>query len=353
MNKHTNTNLPNQQRDKPTSSDIRKNRLMSGDRPTNDSYVIGVYQGTMKARLQAQDDYEVFIMSADYHAMTTHYDRTDQIRHNQISLIRTQIALGLDPEKVVFYRQSRLPQTFRLFTILGMITRMKELEKQPMLKEKLAQGHKLNFGLMGYPVLMAADILIVDSDVVPVAKDNEAHIEIAKLLAERFNKIHSGKLTEGREVLKVPEGLIGDVMIGLDGQGKSGKSTGGIFFSDSADEVRTKVMSMYTDPNRIRATDPGTVEGNPVFIYHDAFNENKAEVEDLKERYRKGTVGDVEVKEKLYQAIELFLTPVRERLGELEKLGDDCILDILRTGEVRANKVADEVIGRVIEAMGF
>jgi len=223
---------------------------------------------------------------------------------------------------------------------------MPELERQPMLKEKLALGHKLTFGLMGYPVLMASDILIINSDLVPVAKDNEAHIEIAKDLARRFNSTYG-------KVFNIPEGIIGEVVIGLDGQGKSGKSTGGIYFTDDSDTVRKKIMGMYTDPNRIHSTDPGKVEGNPVFIYHDYFNKNLDEVNDLKDRYRKGKVGDVEVKEKLFVAVEEFLNPIREKREDIEKQGDSYILDVLKTGEKRAQKIAAEIETKVMEAMGF
>jgi tryptophanyl-tRNA synthetase len=215
-----------------------------------------------------------------------------------------------------------------------------------MLKEKLALGHTLTFGLMGYPVLMASDILIMNSDLVPVAKDNEAHTEIAKDLARRFNSTYG-------EVFNIPEGIIGEVVIGLDGQGKSGKSTGGIYFTDDTDTVKKKVMGMYTDPNRIHPTDPGQVEGNPVFIYHDYFNTDKEQVKDLKERYREGSVGDVEVKEKLFLAIEGFLDPIRERRKEIDSKGDEYILSILEKGEEKASEVAQEMEEKVLKAMGF
>jgi tryptophanyl-tRNA synthetase len=325
---------------------MEKKILLTGDRPTSDSFPIAAYVGTLKSRIENQDKYKTFIFLVDYHALTTHYNVSSQIPQNIINLMKTYLSVGLDPEKVVFYRQSRILETFRLHVILSMLTKMPELERQPMLKEKLSLGHSLTFGLMGYPVLMASDILIMKSDVVPVAKDNEAHIELTKDLARRFNSLYG-------EVLKIPEGIIGDVVIGLDGQGKSGKSTGGIFFNDSTEEVKKKVMSMYTDPNRIKATDPGKVDGNPVFIYHDYFNQNLDEVKDLKERYLKGKVGDVEVKEKLFDAIEIFLKPIREKRIEIDKLGDEYIMDILEKGEKEANKVAEKTISEVVKAMGL
>ena len=319
---------------------------MTGDRPTGSSYVIGAYIGTLKNRINGQDELDTFIMSADYHYMTTNADDTSAVRKNQIELAKTQIALGLDPEKVTFYRQSQITQTFDLHVILSMFTQMAELQRQPSLKEKLAQGKALTYGLMGYPVLMSADILIMDSDLVPVAKDQEAHVEIARHLAKAVNKKYP-------DSLRVPKGQIGQILVGLDGQGKSGKSTGGIFFNDPSEDVKKKVMGMYTDPSRLKPTDPGTVEGNPVFIYHDFFNSNTSEVDDLKDRYRSGNVGDVEVKEKLYAAVEDFLNPFREKYAEIDALGDDYILDIYRTGEQRARSIADEVIGRVRDNMHY
>jgi tryptophanyl-tRNA synthetase len=323
-----------------------RKRMLTGDRPTGSTFPIAAYVGTLKNRVEYQDKYETFVFVVDYHALTTHYDKVGDIPSNTLGLIKTYISVGLDPNKVIFYRQSRIPQTFRLHTILSMLTKMPELERQPMLKEKLAMGHTLTFGLMGYPVLMASDILIMNSDFVPVAKDNEAHIEITKDLARKFNSLYGN-------VLNVPEGIIGDVVVGLDGQGKSGKSTGGIYFTDDTDTVKKKIMSMYTDPNRIHPTDPGKVEGNPVFIYHDYFNTDTQEVKDLKDRYRKGTVGDVEVKEKLFNAIEKFLDPIREKRAQIDSKGDKYILDILERGEKKAYEVADETEKKITEAMGF
>ena len=325
---------------------MKKEILLTGDRPTANYYTIGHYEGTLRARLEGQEKYDCLIFSADYHALTTHFKNTSGIRNNILDLIRGQISVGIDPKKVTFYRQSRVVETFRLHLLLSMLVTMPELQRQPALKEKIAEGKTLTYGLVGYPVLMASDILIMKAGVVPVAKDQEAHVEIAGYLARKFNSLYGN-------VLKEPKKLIGPVLVGLDGTGKSGKSTGGIFFNDSTAEVKKKVMSMYTDPNRIKATDPGKVEGNPVFVYHDNFNRNLDEVKDLKERYVKGKVGDVEVKEKLFNAIEAFLDPIRERRTKVDKLGDDYILDILEKGEKRVNKIAEKTISEVVKAMNL
>jgi len=181
----------------------------------------------------------------------------------------------------------------------------------PTLKDMARDAHidSMPFGLLGYPVLQAVDILLPRAEVVPVGRDNQSHVELAREMARRFNNLYG-------EVFPEPESIIGDVplLVGTDGQNKMSKSLGNaIYLSDDAETVKQKVMNMYTDPKRLRTTDPGTVEGNPVFIYHDAFNPSRTEVDDLKERYRKGQVGDVEVKEKLTKAINNFLEPFRER----------------------------------------
>lgn len=323
-----------------------KKRLLTGDRATGSTFPIAAYIGTLKNRIERQYDYESFIFIADYHALTTHFDRMSEIKQNTLGLMKTYLSLGLDPKAVTFYRQSQIPEIFRLHTILSMLIKMPELERQPMLKEKLGLGYKLTYGLMGYPVLMASDILIMNADLVPVGKDNEANVEIASDLATEFNSLYG-------KVFNIPKGLIGDIVVGLDGQGKSGKSTGGIYFTDSTEMVKKKVMSMYTDPNRIHATDPGKVEGNPVFIYHDYFNPNKSDVEAMKVLYRKGEISDVEVKTKLFKVIEEFLEPIRERRYKVEEMGDDYIYDILQDGEKMAEKAAKTTEESVTKAMGF
>ncbi len=325
---------------------MKKKILLTGDRPTSNSYTIGQYPGTLKARIEEQNNYECLIFSADYHSLTTHFKDPSSFRKNAVELVKEQISVGVDPEKVNFYRQSKVVETFRLHVIFSMLITMPELQRQPALKEKIAQGHTLTYGLMGYPVLMASDILIMNSDVVPVAKDQEAHVEIAAYFAKKFNSLYG-------DVFKLPKKRIGPILIGLDGKGKSGKSTGGIFFNDTTQDVKKKVMSMYTDPNRIKATDPGKVEGNPVFIYHDFFNDDLDEVKDLKERYVKGKVGDVEVKEKLFKALERFLEPVRSKREQLDKLGDDYVIDLFEKGEEKVNKIAEKTITEVSKAMGI
>jgi tryptophanyl-tRNA synthetase len=204
------------------------------------------------------------------------------------------------------------------------------------------------FGLLGYPVLQAADILLPRAHLVPVGKDNESHVEVTREIARRFNRLY------GR-VFPVPKVLIGDVptLVGTDGQAKMSKSLdNAIYLSDDAQTVQRKVMSMFTDPNRVRADIPGRVEGNPVFIYHDAFNPDHEEVEDLKDRYRRGKVGDVEVKKKLARALNNMLDPIRERRAHYQaRLA--LVDEVLAEGNRRMRVEAAETMALVRDAMGL
>jgi tryptophanyl-tRNA synthetase len=204
----------------------------------------------------------------------------------------------------------------------------------------------LPFGLLGYPVLQAADILSPRAHLVPVATDNQAHVEVAREIARRFNRLYG-------EVFPEPQPLVGEVLVGVDGQAKASKSLDNvIYLSDDAETVGRKVRGMVTDPRRIRADIPGQVEGNPIFVYHDAFNPDRDEVDDLKGRYRRGKVGDVEVKEKLARAINGFLDPIRQR-RDCYAAQPGLIEDILASGNRRMRQESDETMRLVREAMGL
>jgi tryptophanyl-tRNA synthetase len=229
-----------------------------------------------------------------------------------------------------------------------MLVSVPRVQRIPTLKDQL-RDHGLSqptYGLLGYPVLQAADILAVKGDVVPVGKDQESHIELTREIARKFNDLFSPIFPE-------PKSLIPDVGLlpGTDGREKMGKSLdNAIYFSDDPKTVERKVKSMYTDPKRIRATDPGTVEGNPVFTYHDTFNPDKAEVEDLKRRYREGAVADVEVKRRLVVALEVFLAPIRERRAELASR-KGLVDELLAAGSERGRREAAETLREVRHAM--
>jgi tryptophanyl-tRNA synthetase len=295
----------------------KKKRILTGDRPTGQMH-LGHYVGSLKNRIALQEQYECFFIVADLHTLTTKPEKESilEIGPNIRQLLMDYFAAGIDPEKSTVFLQSAVPETFELNLYFEMLVSVPRLERVPSLKD-MAQAANLDrmpFGLLGYPVLQAADILLPRAHLVPVGKDNEAHIEVTREIARRFNNLYG-------EVFPIPDALIGDVpsLVGTDGQAKMSKSlANAIFLADDAETVREKVRSMYTDPKRIRADIPGEVEGNPVFIYHDVFNPNREEVEDLKARYRKGKVGDVEVKKKLAKAINDFLDPIREERAKYE-----------------------------------
>jgi len=322
-----------------------KKRILTGDRPTESQLHLGTYVGSLKNRVELQDEYDEFIMLADLHSLTTHAEKTEYIKGNIHELVLNYLAVGLDPKKVTFFVQSRT-QIPQIALILGMLTPLSVLERQPALKEKLEQGSQLTYGLLGYPVLMAADILGPRADLVPVGKDQKAHVEYARDIGQKFNALYG-------ETLTIPQPLIGEggTLVGTDGKQKMSKSLGNaIFLLDDEKMVKEKVMRMYTDPTRIHSTDPGHVEGNPVFIYHDLFNEKRGEVKELKERYQKGEVSDVEVKEKLARALNSFLTPIRETYTKL-KVKKDLPKEILETGNKKASKIIQETLFTMKSAM--
>jgi tryptophanyl-tRNA synthetase len=265
-------------------------------------------------------------------------------------MVLDYLAVGIDPEKSTILLQSGVWETYELNLIFEMMITVARLERVPSVKDMAAAAHldSIPYGLLGYPVLQAADILLPRANLVPVGKDNESHIEVTREIARRFNYLYG-------EVFPIPDTLIGDVpsLIGTDGQAKMSKSLGNaIFLSDDEKTVNEKVRGMFTDPARIRADIPGRVEGNPVFIYHDAFNPDAAEVNDLKERYLKGAVGDVEVKKKLAKAINNFLEPMRERRAKYEAQ-PGLVEEVLVTGTERANQEAHKTMALVREAMGL
>lgn len=326
-------------------------RLLTGDRPTGPLH-IGHYGGSLKNRVALQEKYECYFILADLHTLTTKPERESiaQIEDNVRAIVLDYLSAGIDPEKSVIFLQSAVPGTYELNLIFEMMVTVPRLERVPSLKEMAQAAHleRMPYGLLGYPVLQAADILLPRAHIVPVGKDNEAHVEVTREIARRFNNLYG-------EVFPVPDVLVGEVetLVGTDGQAKMSKSlNNAIFLSDDEKTVNQKVMSMYTDPNRIRADIPGQVEGNPVFIYHDSFNPNLDEVNDLKERYLKGKVGDVEVKKKLAKAINDFLDPMRERRSQYEA-NPALVEEILVDGTRRAQRIASETVGMVREAMGL
>jgi len=332
----------------------QKKRILTGDRPTGKLH-LGHYVGSLKNRVALQDAYECYFIIADLHTLTTRPEKeyVSALEQNIYDVVLDYLAVGIDPEKSVIFLQSALPETFELTLIFGDLVTLPRLTRLPSIKD-MARAANMDdetvpFGLVGYPVLQAADILLPRAHLVPVGKDNEAHVEITREIARRFNRLYEA------EVFPLPDALIGDVptLVGTDGQAKMSKSLGNaIMLSDDAKTVEEKVRTMYTDPNRIRADIPGTVEGNPVFIYHDAFNPDFDEVNDLKDRYRLGKVGDVEVKRKLARAINAFLDPIRERRATYAQQ-PGMVEEVLVEGTRKMQAQARQTMAMVYDAMGL
>jgi tryptophanyl-tRNA synthetase len=331
----------------------RKKRILTGDRPTGKLH-LGHYVGSLKNRVALQEAYACFFIIADLHTLTTQPEKEhiEELQANIHEMVLDYLAVGIDPELSTIFVQSALPETYELNLIFEMLVTLPRVARLPSIKE-MAQAARFDeeavpFGLVGYPVLQAADILLPRAHLVPVGKDNEAHVEVTREIARRFNRLYG-------EVFPIPEALIGEVptLVGIDGQSKMSKSlNNAILLSDDPETVDQKVRGMYTDPRRIRADIPGTVKGNPVFIYHDAFNPDLEEVHDLKERYRKGRVGDVEVKGKLAGALNSFLDPIRARRAYYAAQ-PGLVEEILVTGTRRMQAEARETMALVYEAMGM
>lgn len=330
-----------------------KPRILTGDRPTGRLH-LGHWVGSIKNRVALQDRYACHFLIADLHVLTTKPQKEHilAMRENMRLMVLDYLGCGIAPEKSMIYLQSAIPAVYQMNTIFEMLISLNRLTGLPSLKEMARNAHiapdRIPFGLIGYPVLQTADILLPRAHLVPVGKDNEAHVELARDIAKKFNQYYG-------EVFPLPHVLLSDVptLIGTDGKGKMSKSAGNaIYLSDDPKTVEKKVKGMYTDPKRVSADVPGTVEGNPVFIYHDVFNSNREEVESLKDRYRKGRVGDVEVKDALARAINLFLDPIRERRKRFE--GEQGLVEeIIYRGTQRMTVIANETLAAMLSAMGL
>jgi tryptophanyl-tRNA synthetase len=326
-------------------------RVVSGMRPTGRLH-LGHLVGALGNWVPLQDRYDCYYFVADWHALTSDFSDTSQLTSYAYENVADWIGAGLDPEKSTFFVQSLVPEHAELYLLLSMVVPVPWLERVPTYKEQqetLKDKDLSSVGFLSYPLLQTADVAMYDARFVPVGEDQVAHLELAREVVRRFNNVFG----RGAEVLVEPQPLLTTFarLPGLDGDKKMSKSLGNtIHMADSADEVKKKVMRMYTDPKRIRADIPGTVEGNPVFTYHDAFNPNTAEVEDLKGRYRAGKVGDVEVKTKLANALNAYLEPIRERRAAV-LANRDHLKEILFEGSRRACQAAGETMERVRDAV--
>ncbi len=325
-----------------------KARVVSGMRPTGQLH-LGHLVGALNNWVQLQERYDCFYFVADWHALTSDFADTSRLTGYAYENVADWIGSGIDPERSTIFVQSLVPEHAELFLLLSMVVPVTWLERVPTYKEQqesLKDKDLSGLGFLSYPLLQTADVALYDGRFVPVGEDQVAHLELARESVRRFNNLFGEVLVEAQPLLtnfaRLP---------GLDGDKKMSKSLGNtIHLSDAADEVKKRVMRMYTDPKRVRADVPGTVEGNPVFTYHDAFNPDTSEVDDLKARYRAGKVGDVEVKTKLANALNAHLEPIRERRAAA-LARPNYLKDVMFEGSKRARAVAVETMARVRDAM--
>lgn len=346
-----------------------RKRILTGDRPTGPLH-IGHYVGSLKNRVALQHEYETYVLIADVQALTDNFERPETLAANVREVTLDYLAVGIDPETATIALQSMIPEIHELAIYFLNLVSLGRLVKNPTVKteieqrgfgraakdatgradEELGVAGNVPVGFLCYPLHQVADITVFGAHLVPVGADQKPMIELAREVARRFNRLYAGR---GASILVEPQGLYGDVarLPGIDGQAKMSKSLGNaIYLKDDADTVRKKIRRMYTDPNRLHADTPGTVEGNPVFIYHDAFNPDRAQVDELKERYRRGAVRDVEVKDLLAEVMNRFLDPIRERRAAYE--ADLARVDaIIQEGTARARAVARQTMERVRAAM--
>ncbi len=323
-----------------------RKRILTGIRPTGALH-LGHYAGALENWLRLQREYDCHFLIADYQ-VSDYADDFERVRESVWEVALDWLAVGLDPEGSCFVIESLVPEHAELTTWLSWYLPLGMLQRNPTLKAEMADFGKKSVpvAFFTYPVMQVANILMPRAHLVPVGEDQLPHIEMTRELARRFNR-------QFREVFPEPEGLVGRVprLLGTDGQTKMSKSLNNtIQLKDDADTVAKKVRGMFTDPTRLRATDPGHVEGNPVFMYHDAFNPDVDEVNDLKERYLAGRVGDVEVKQKLTKALNTLLDPFRERRAYYETHLDE-VRDALESGTSRARVAAQETMALVRDAM--
>jgi tryptophanyl-tRNA synthetase len=326
---------------------VTRARVVSGMRPTGKLH-LGHLVGALRKWVELQEDYECFYFVADWHALTSGYAETSEIAPSALDNVADWLAAGLDPDRSTLFIQSLVPQHAELSLLLSMIVPVPWLERVPTYKEQieqLADRDLSSIGFLGYPLLQTADIIIYNGAYVPVGDDQVPHLELSREIVRRFHYLYGPVFVEPEPMLTRASRLPG-----LDNRKMSKSYQNTIDLSDDAETVRKKVRQMYTDPKRVRADIPGTVEGNPVFTYHDVFNPDQDEVEDLKARYRAGKVGDVEVKTKLADAINAVLEPMRERRRALVARPNH-LREILFEGSDRARRHAEATMRRVREAM--
>jgi tryptophanyl-tRNA synthetase len=322
-------------------------RILTGHRPTGPRHIGHLY-GTLINWIAMQHSYDCFFLVADLHVLTTDFSDPKGINKNTLEMVTDWLAAGIDPERASLILQSAIPEHVQLSMLFSMLVTVARLERVPTYKD---QSIELNLnpslGLLSYPVLQAADILLYKAETVPVGEDQLPHLELTREIARRFNNLYGHSFPE-------PEALLSDNprIPGIDNRTMHTSRGNAIFLKDSPEETTRKVMQMYTDPTRLRATDPGHVDGNPVFNYLDIFEPDANALSEMKALYQAGRIGDVAVKMHLAQVMNESLAPLRERRQQYAK-HPERIIDILVDGTERARPVAQGTLNEVMKKMGL
>ena len=334
---------------------MAKEILLTGDRPTGKLH-IGHYIGSLKNRVKLQNSgkYDPYIMIADTQALTDNARNPEKIRNSLIQVALDYLAVGLDPNKSTIYVQSQIPALFELTAYYMDLVTVARLERNPTVKTEIKQKDfkdSIPVGFLNYPVSQAADITAFKATIIPVGDDQEPMLKQTREIVRTFNRVYN------TDILVEPKGYFPPKgqgrLPGLDGNAKMSKSLGNaIYLADDAKTVQKKVMSMYTDPNHIHVEDPGKIEGNTVFTYLDVFDPDKDKVAELKEEYQKGGLGDVKIKRYLNKVLEAELAPIRERREKFAQ-DEDAVYEMLLEGSKKANKVANETLQQVRDAIGL
>lgn len=332
--------------------------LLTGDTPTGKLH-LGHWVGSLENRVRMQADHQCFFLLANMHAFTTRVEDPAAIRQSVLDIVLDYLSVGIDPQQSTIFVETDVPAIYELTAYFSMLISYPRLMRNPTIKDEIRDknlGDHYSVGFLLYPVMQVADILAFRPNVVPVGEDQIPHLEMTREVARRFNQLYCDDPEKG--LFPIFETKVGRVkrLIGLGGPNEQGQLlkmskslNNAILLSDDPDTIRKKVMSIYTDPNRIRASDPGNVENNPLWIFHETFNADQAWVAEAKERYRQGNIGDVECKKKLADILIALLEPIRERRKQFDD--PQLILNVLREGAEKANAVAEKTLKFVKEVM--
>ena len=329
--------------------------ILTGDRPTGKLH-LGHYVGSLQNRVKLQEDPDnkIIVMIADQQALTDNAKNPEKVQQNLVEVALDYLAVGLDPKRTTFFVQSQIPQLPELTMYYLNLVTVARLQRNPTVKSEILEkgfNESIPAGFFMYPVSQAADITAFKATHVPVGEDQKPMLEQTREIARDFNRTYGQDVLVEPDIILPPKGQ--GRLAGIDGRGKMSKSlNNGIYLADSAEEIEKKVMKMYTDPNHVRVEDPGQVEGNVVFTYLDVFDDDKEKVQELKDQYRQGGLGDVKIKRYLNDVLQAKLKPIRER-REMFAQDREAVLDILKEGSLKAEAVAAQTLVEVKETMGI